>query len=204
MPSKRRSDAMSWTRAARSPTRLRAWTDELGDDLLLVLDQAEEYFLYHEGESGPDTFAGEFPGLVTERGLRVNVLLGIREDALGQLDAFRAAVPGVLSNYLRLERLDRDAGRLAILGPIACWNEAAPDDQMTAEPELVEAVLDEVAAGRIEPEAGGLGGVTPSALVERIEAPYLQLVLERLWETERGRGRVCSVGTRSGNSAARR
>jgi WD40 repeat protein/cytoskeletal protein RodZ len=168
--------------------RLRAWTDALGDDLLLVLDQAEEYFLYHEGESGPGTFAGEFPGLVTERGLRVNVLLGIREDALGQLDVFRAAVPGVLSNYLRLERLDRDAGRLAILGPIARWNEAAPEDEMTAEPALVEAVLDEVAAGRIEPEAGGLGGVTPSALVERIEAPYLQLVLERLWETERAAG----------------
>ena len=168
--------------------RLRAWTDELGADLLLVLDQAEEYFLYHEGETGPGTFAGEFPGLVTERGLRVNVLLGIREDALGQLDTFRAAVPGVLSNYLRLERLDRDAGRLAILGPIARWNEAAPDDEMTAEPALVEAVLDEVAAGRIEPEAGGLGGVTPSALVERIEAPYLQLVLERLWETERAAG----------------
>jgi WD40 repeat protein len=165
--------------------RLRAWADELGADLLLVLDQAEEYFLYHEGDSGPGTFAGEFPGLVTERGLRVNVLLGIREDALGQLDAFRAAVPGVLSNYLRLERLDRDAGRIAILGPIARWNEAAPNDEMTAEPALVEAVLDEVAAGRIEPEAGGLGGVTPSALVERIEAPYLQLVLERLWETER-------------------
>ena len=168
--------------------RLRAWLEALDGDLLLVLDQVEEYFLYHEGEDGPGSFAAEFPALVTERGLRVHVLLGIREDALGLLDAFRAAVPGVLSNYLRLERLDRDAGRLAVLGPIALWNELAPDDAMSAEPELVEAVLDEVAAGRIEPDAGGLGGVTPSALVERIEAPYLQLVLERLWEAERAEG----------------
>jgi WD40 repeat protein len=168
--------------------RIRAWTEELGGELYLLLDQVEEYFLYHQGDNGAGSFAAEFPALVTERGLRVHVLLGIREDSLGLLDAFRAAVPGVLSNYLRLERLDRDAGRAAILGPIARWNELASDEKMTAEPELVEAVLDEVAAGRIEPDAGGIGGVTPSSLVERIEAPYLQLVLERLWETERAEG----------------
>ncbi|HSL63659.1 MAG TPA: hypothetical protein VK874_03295, partial [Gaiellaceae bacterium] len=171
----------------RLADRLRAWTDELGGDLHLVLDQLEEEFLYHADEDGAGSFATEFPPLVTERGLRVHVLIGIREDSLGRLDAFRAAVPGVLSNYLRLERLDRDAARLAILGPIARWNELRPDE-MSAQPELVEAVLDEVAAGRIEPGAAGIGGVTPSALVERIEAPYLQLVLERLWETERAEG----------------
>ncbi|HSC91646.1 MAG TPA: hypothetical protein VLB86_08340, partial [Gaiellaceae bacterium] len=165
--------------------RLRAWTDELGGELALVLDQLEEEFLYHADEDGPGSFAVEFPPLVTERGLPVHVLIGIREDSLGRLDAFRAAIPGVLSNYLRLERLDRDAARLAITGPIERWNQLVPDDAMTAEPELVEAVLDEVAAGRIEPDAAGIGGVTPSALVERIEAPYLQLVLERLWSAER-------------------
>ena len=168
--------------------RVRSWTDELGGELYLVLDQLEEEFLYHPDENGPGSFVDEFPRLVTERGLQVHVLIGIREDALGRLDAFRAAIPGVLSNYLRLERLDRDAGRAAILGPIACWNELLPDESMTAEPALVEAVLDEVAAGRIEPDAAGIGGVTAAALVERIEAPYLQLVLERLWRSERGSG----------------
>jgi WD40 repeat protein len=167
--------------------RLRAWTEAFGGELYLVLDQVEEYFLYHGDDDGPGSFAAEFPALVTEQGLRVHVLLGIREDGLGLLDAFRAAVPGVLSNYLRLERLDRASGRLAILGPIARWNELEPTDAMTAEPAFVEAVLDEVAAGRIEPE-GMIGGVTATALVERIEAPYLQLVLERVWEAERADG----------------
>ena len=168
--------------------RLRSWTDELGGPLYLVLDQLEEEFLYHADEDGPGSFVQEFPPLVTERGLPVHVLIGIREDSLGRLDTLRAAIPGVLSNYLRLERLDRDAARTAILGPIARWNELVPDRPMTAEPALVEAVLDEVAAGRIEPDPAGIGGVTPSALVERIEAPYLQLVLERLWEVERAEG----------------
>jgi WD40 repeat protein len=164
---------------------LRGLTDELGAPLYLVLDQLEEQFLYHADEEGPGSFVHEFPALVTERSLPVHVLIGIREDSLGRLDTLRSAIPGVLSNYLRLERLDRDAARRAIVGPLDRWNELMPDDAMAAEPALVEAVLDEVAAGRIEPDPAGIGGVTPSAIVERIEAPYLQLVLERLWDTER-------------------
>ena len=37
----------------------RRWTDALACDLLLILDQAEEYFLYHQAEGG---FALELPG----------------------------------------------------------------------------------------------------------------------------------------------
>ena len=44
------------------------WTDALACDLLFVLDQAEEYFLYHADES---EFADELPELVTRPGLRV-------------------------------------------------------------------------------------------------------------------------------------
>ena len=53
------------------------WTDALACDLLLILDQAEEYFLYHEAESG---FALELPDLVTQPGLRVHVLLSLRDE----------------------------------------------------------------------------------------------------------------------------
>src|SRR5204863_6243072 len=44
------------------------WTEALACDLLLVLDQAEEYFLYHAEETG---FAHELPELVTRPRLRV-------------------------------------------------------------------------------------------------------------------------------------
>jgi len=89
-----------------------------GRDVYLVLDQAEEYFLYHEFEEGPDTFAGELPELVTRPGLRVSTLLAIRDDALSQLDRFKGRIPNLFSNYLRLDHLDRRAGRAAVLGPI--------------------------------------------------------------------------------------
>ena len=56
---------------------------------------------------------------------------------------------------------------------------------MEIEPALVEAVLDQVAAGRIRAGLGGSGQIEGSAIEERVEAPYLQLVMERLWEVER-------------------
>ena len=102
---------------------LRAWQQLLGGDLYVVLDQVEEYFLYHQDEDGPGTFAAEFPAVVTRPDLRVNFLLAIREDAVAKLDAFKARIPNVLGNYLRLEHLDRDAGRAAIVGPVARYNE---------------------------------------------------------------------------------
>jgi chemotaxis protein histidine kinase CheA len=59
---------------------------------------------------------------------------------------------------------------------------------MRIESQLVEEVLDQVSTGRIEPSIAGVGAVEGTARVGRIETPYLQLVLQRLWEVERGRG----------------
>ena len=59
---------------------------------------------------------------------------------------------------------------------------------MRIEPELVEEVLDEVSTGRIEQSITGVGAVAGTARAGRIETPYLQLVLQRLWEVERAQG----------------
>jgi hypothetical protein len=44
---------------------LAAWTARWNLDLLVILDQFEEYFLYHPDEDGPGTFAAEFAGRST-------------------------------------------------------------------------------------------------------------------------------------------
>ena len=163
--------------------RLDSWTAALGCELCLVLDQFEELFLYHE-EGG---LLDVLPELVTRPGLRVNVVLGIRDDELAKLDVFKARIPGLFSNYLRLDLLDRAGGRAAILGPLERYNELQ-HEQVSIEPELVDAVLGEVAAGRIDP--GLIGRGTVGEVVEdrsRVETPYLQLVMQRLWDVERGR-----------------
>ena len=130
-------------------------------------------------------FAQRLPELVTEPGLRVNVLLGIREDSLAKLDLFKSRIPNLFANYLRLDHLDRVAARAAVVGPLERLNElAAEEEPYRAEPELVEAVLDQVATGRIEYGLSGRGVVPGQDESGRVEAPFLQLVLERLWDVE--------------------
>ena len=157
-----------------------------GRDLYLMLDQFEEFFLYHEADL---TFVEQLADVIRRPDLRVNVLIGIREDALASLDSFKAVIPNLLSNRLRLENLDRAAGEAAIRGPLQRFNELRPaEERVEAEAALVEAVLDEVATGRVELGAVGRGVVTAPTDSDRIEAPYLQLVMSRLWEVEADRG----------------
>jgi WD40 repeat protein len=168
---------------------LRMWQQILDGDLYVILDQAEEYFLYHGSENGPDTFAAEFPAVVNSPDLRVNFLLAIREDALAKLDAFRAQIPNVLGNYLRLEHLDPQAARAAIVGPISRYNElVGAAEAVEIEPALVDAVLEQVIAGKVDVGQSGRGAVESGDGVVRIETPYLQLVMQRIWEEERGDG----------------
>ena len=150
-------------------------------EVYVILDQFEEYFLYHE--QGP--FADELADAIADPGLRASFLLGLREDALAKLDAFKGKIPNLFANYLRLDHLDREGARAAILGPVERYNELTGEN-VRVEPELVDAVLNEVAAGRVDVGQAGRGGIEADS--ERIEAPYLQLVLERLWEAERERG----------------
>jgi WD40 repeat protein len=157
------------------------WTESLACDLLLVLDQAEEYFLYHPEETG---FARELPELVTRNGLRVRVLLALRDDALAKLDRFKGRIPNLFANYLRLDHLDRSSARDAIVKPVERYNEAA-DQSIELEPALIEAVLDQTAAGKVDIGDAGRGIAAGESEEGRIEAPYLQLVLERIWEEER-------------------
>jgi WD40 repeat protein len=168
--------------------RLGGWTELLGGDLYLVLDQTEEFFLYHESEGARNPFVEELAEVVRRPGLRVSVLISLREDSVAKLDRFKGPIPNVLGNYLRLDYLDRAAGRGAILGPIAQFNAHAGNGQVEIEDELVDAVLGEVATGRLELGPAGRGSVEGKGGNGRIETPFLQLVMQRLWDEERRSG----------------
>jgi WD40 repeat protein len=159
---------------------------QAGRDVYLVLDQAEEYFLYHADDGGPGSFAEALPTVVGALP-RVNVLISLREDSLAKLDRFTGRVPSLFSNTLRLDRLDRRSAAAAILRPVERYADLT-SESIAVEPELVERVLDEVGAGQIEPALGGLGAVEGVESAARIEAPYLQLVMQRIWDEERAAG----------------
>jgi len=156
-------------------------TSRHGDDLYLVFDQFEELFVY----PGAEEFATALAEVVRAPHLRVNVLLALREDALSELDVFTGRIPNVFGNYLSLERLDRAAARDAILGPLGRYNELS-DRAVEIQPELLEAVLDDVEIGRVRLD--GRLGASSNGATPRIEAPYLQLVMQALWDAERASG----------------
>ena len=150
-------------------------------ELFLILDQLEEFFLYHggNGENGAGTeFASRLAELIQHPDLHVSVLLGIREDSLARLDAFKGRLPNVLGNYLRLEHLERREARAAIVEPLKRYGKLG-GAAVAIEAALVEAVLDEVSAVQIADGAAPPG---------RIETPYLQLVMDRIWEVEQAAG----------------
>lgn len=155
--------------------------------LMIILDQFEEYFLYHPQD---EEFADEFPGAVTQTDAPVSFLISIREDFFAKLDRFEGRIPTLYDNYLRVEHLNREAARVAIEKPIAQYNAFYETDgePFSIEPILVEAVLNQVETGQVSFGEAGRGAVEPSTLPQnakaQIETPFLQLVMTRLWDEE--------------------
>ncbi len=166
---------------------LRAWHERVGTDLLVILDQFEEYFLYHGGRAGDDRFAREFPEAVNDPTLRVNFLVSFREDALARLDLFKGRIPRLFSNYLRVGHLDAAGARQAIEGPVAQHNRAHPDHPIEVEPALVDDVLEQVEAGKVlvgQTGAGTVDVASSTNSARAIETSHLQVVMARLWDEE--------------------
>lgn len=162
--------------------------------ILIILDQFEEYFLYNPVDEDGGRFDAEFARAVNRQDVDVNFLLALREDGLSKLDRFQGRIVNLLGNMLRLESLDLAAAEDAIRKPLELFNHEQPDHvgPRTIEDSLVDKLLDEVKTGRvILNQAGqGQGAVQGWGLSSdtRIETPFLQMVLTRMWEEEVGRG----------------
>ena len=96
--------------------------------MLVILDQLEEYFLYHGDEAGEGTLAAELPRALARPHLRASFLLSIREDALVKLDRFKRDVPELFDTVLAIGPLDREAARQAIVGPLRAFDGSGPKD----------------------------------------------------------------------------
>lgn len=154
--------------------------------LLVILDQFEEYFLYHGRDDREDAFASEFPRAVNHSLLSVNFLVSLREDALAKLDRFKGRIPSLFDNYLRIGHLSLEAARAAIEKPIQQFNFLLPTDQppVSIERDLVHEVLRQLQTGQISGQDSASSNVVPGSNDVRIEAPLMQMVLTRLWEEE--------------------
>jgi hypothetical protein len=186
--------------AAPLDTLLAAASAAIDGTVLLILDQFEEYFLYFpDAEAGLDA---ELARAMTRRDVDAGFLLSLREDALSRLDRLKRRVPTLLANTVQLEHLSNDQARKAIRLPVQRYVErgASPGAPVAVDDGLVEAVIDQTTPGRLA--LGGSGGTGLAQDTGHVEAPYLQLVLERLWAEEQrlGSGRLTAktLGTLGG------
>ena len=173
---------------------IEAASNAAGATLLVVLDQFEEYFLYRPREAHDGRFADELAACINRAGLHANFLISIREDAYSGLgDLFQGRIRNVYSNYLHLEHLTRESAREAIEKPITSFNELHPTEvPVEIESGLVDVILGQLGPDQFAPDQGGIGRLTGGNGSDlrggEIAAPYLQLVMKRLWETEVTRG----------------
>lgn len=159
--------------------------------ILIILDQFEEYFLYHPMAEIHNLFDSEFARAVNREDVDASFLVAMREDTLSWLDRFRARIPNMLANMLRLRHLDAASAEDAMRKPLEVYAARYPaQPSMTIEDALVEELIKEIQVGKLTSREGGQGVAKGFAAEEdvRIEAPFLQLALTRLWNEERERG----------------
>jgi hypothetical protein len=172
--------------------------EEGGCEFVLVFDQFEEYF-----RSGAELdlqlrFEAELAALVNRSEVPVHLLLSMREDSLALLDRLEGRIPLIFGNCLRLEHLDRRAAEKAIRLPLEQFAEEY-GRRVTIDDPLVELLLDECGIGRLGfgSRAEQLDANAPAGTalgpehLERIELPFLQLILQRLWQAEMAKDSMC-------------
>lgn len=165
---------------------LDAWSERVGGPVLVVLDQFEEYFVYHPRTEDNSGFDAELAQAIARRDLQANFLISIREDALAGLDRFEPLLPDLLANLVRIEHLDFDDARDVIEKAVDRWG-SDHGEKLQIEEGLIQRVLEEVQTDRVFIGQTGRG-ITAAATESgsgSIEAPYLQLVMTRLWEEDR-------------------
>lgn len=172
--------------STRDLSQLFATTVSLtGAELLIILDQFEEYLLHQEESIEEGVFAYEFPRAIQRLDLPVKFLLSVREDSIAKLDVFKghiSGMPDLFENRLAIKHLDKKSARRAILKPVKIFNKLCKT-HFTVERALVKKVLEDLEPSKI-PLSEGQARLGDESGQNRVETPYLQLVMTRIWKEE--------------------
>lgn len=156
--------------------------------LYLLLDQFEEYLMYHESTDLAGQFDSALARIVNTESSNAKVLIGIREDGLSRFDRrFSIRIPDLLGNTLPVAPLSAKAAGEAIREPLRVWNETrVPNGSpYRIQDNLVNTIVREVQTGMAGlSEMAGRGATAAPDGERSVETAYLQLVLARLWDAE--------------------
>jgi hypothetical protein len=144
--------------------------ERTSNPLVLILDQFEEVFTLDPTDAkGRLQFFSDLGELLDDE--PIWLLLAMREDLLGELEAVSHLVPGDLAVRYRLSLLERPAAREAIVQP------AKRQQGITFSPEAADLLLENLCTIYVQ-SPGSPPSPRPSPYVEGV---ILQTVLLNLW-----------------------
>lgn len=88
-------------------------------ELVVILDQFEEFFIFHQFEEHRQPFIKELAECYNDSTLQVRFILALRKDYYSDLAEFQPRIPTILYNEVRLGEVTYDEAIAAITGPVA-------------------------------------------------------------------------------------
>ena len=114
-------------------------------ELVLVLDQFEEFFVFRPHREQRQPFIDALAECYHDRALPVRIVLAIRKDYFVDLNQLRGPLPSIFQNMYDLDPMTRQEAEAAITGPVKALGKP-----VHYEPVLLDALLDDLARGGME------------------------------------------------------
>jgi HEAT repeat protein len=127
-------------------------------ELVLILDQFEEFFILWPLREQRQRFIDDFAGCYHDTELPVRFVLSLRKDYYSDLAEFEPQIPTIFRSQLRLDPMERTQAAEAITGPASRLG-----SPLTYAPDLLDAILDDL---------GGSG----------MELPHMQIICTKLFD----------------------
>ena len=151
--------------------------------IFFIIDQFEEYFLYHPLSETDNDFDEQLARAVNSSEIPVSFLISLREDGLSKLDRLLGRIPNLLGNMLRVEHLSQAGALAAIKKPLTRTPGVSIEDGLISRL-FVELDPDLVGFD----DSNRSNSIGPKGKASRVNGAFLQIVLTRLWAKEIGKG----------------
>lgn len=147
-------------------------SESVGREIVLIIDQFEEFFARPLGRETKKTFLAALSSVIIDRSLKVRIILSLRADWVHALRILDEWLPDAMNYEVRIRRLSLDQARQAFVGPLEYLG-------IPYEAPLV----DEILADLLQETRGDEALQTDSLFEPRIDPPQLQLVCHALYST---------------------
>ena len=114
-------------------------------ELLLILDQFEEFFTLPSASANLDSFVDALAHCYSDQKLALRLVLAIRKDYFSEMTRLKQRLPQIINNEFRLEPMSRAEVIAAITGPVARL-----DVNVKFEPALQERLADDLMKDGLE------------------------------------------------------